>query len=263
MPISTSVPLRHLSQAEFGSIAYEVVRNAFQVYETLGPNFHESVYRSALKRVLGSRAIEEVQIKLTHRDYVKSLYLDLIVDGGGPFELKAVSTLTEAHQSQLIQYLMLTGLSHGKLINFGPSAVGQSFVNSHEPPEQRRKFNVERIDWPGNATTSWLEEVIVPLVQDWGTGLTKSLYLETVLAFAGGEERCRYFTDALWEQNTIGRQPIHAISDGVAVEISCLKQNHAHYERNLRKFISNTTLSSLLWANIDSGRVRLQRLRKP
>lgn len=112
--------------------------------------------------------------------------IDLLVDHGCPFELKATESLADAHQCQLIQYLMLTGLTHGKLINFGMDCVDHRFVNCHETLEQRRKFQVERVDWLSSAYTDRLEHITVDLVQDWGTGLSRSLYKESLIALLGG-----------------------------------------------------------------------------
>ena len=111
MPVTTSIPIRHFSQDDFGNGAYEVVGHAFEIHDSLGRVFHESVYRSTLQRMLGRRAVEEMEIVVTHQGFRKELYVDLIVDSGCPFELKVASSLNAAHESQLIQYLMLTGLS--------------------------------------------------------------------------------------------------------------------------------------------------------
>jgi hypothetical protein len=44
-----------------------------------------------LHQIFGSRAIEEIEVCLTHKGFRKALYLDLVVDLGCPFELKAAS----------------------------------------------------------------------------------------------------------------------------------------------------------------------------
>ncbi len=260
MPIITSVPLRHYCQDEFGKVAYEVVHHAFQVHDELGRIFHEGVYRSTLHLILGSRSIQELEINLTHQSYRKELYVDLIVDLGCPFELKAASSLNNAHQTQLIQYLMLTGLSHGKLINFGTERVEHRFVNCHETPDQRRQFRIEHVEWCGVGPTERLEEILAPLVSDWGTGLTRSLYQEAIVALAGGAEQCEQFAETQWRGQPTGRQPVNLLEPAVAFEITCKKQDLDHYESHLRRFLSNTDLRSILWVNITSGLVRLQRI---
>jgi len=50
-------------------------------------------------------------------DYV----CDLIVDDKVILELKAVKELNDIHEVQLVNYLKVTGVEVGLLINFGPS----------------------------------------------------------------------------------------------------------------------------------------------
>jgi GxxExxY protein len=260
MPITTAVPLRHYCQEEFAKIAYEVVHHAFEVHDSLGRIFHESIYRSSMNRILGKRAIHELPIYLTHQEFRKELYMDLVVDLGCPFELKATSNLTDTHQSQLIQYLMLTGLSHGKLINFGAERVEHRFINCHETLDQRRQFQVEYFEWHSSKPTDRLEQTVVSLVRDWGTGLSRLLYHEAILALMGAAEQGQQFTDTYWRGEKTGRQPIDLIERGVAIKITCKKNDLDHYESHLQRLLANTDLQCILWVNIVSGTVRLQRI---
>jgi hypothetical protein len=155
---------------------------------------------------------------------------------------------------------MLTELTHGKLINFGSERVEHRFVNCHETLEQRRTFQIVRTEWLGVGPTQRLEQIVVALVNDWGTGLSRSLYQEAVVALAGGEEQCRQFTESKWQGQRIGRQPVLLIEQGVAFEITCKKHDLDHYESHLRRFLANTALESILWVNISSGCVRLKRI---
>ena len=49
----------------------------------------------------------------------KDFYADMIVDGRIILELKAVSSLNQAHERQLVSYLRSTGIKEGMLLNFG------------------------------------------------------------------------------------------------------------------------------------------------
>ncbi|HRX79872.1 MAG TPA: GxxExxY protein [Pirellulaceae bacterium] len=262
MPVTTSIPIHHFSQDDFGTVAYEVVGHAFEIHGTLGKKFHESVYRSTLQQIFGERSVEEMRILLTHQSFEKELFADLVVDYGCPFELKAAAGLTAAHESQLIQYLMLTGLSHGKLINFGAEQVEHKFVNCLESPEQRRLFQVDRHDWSKDTAACRFEDVLVSLVRDWGTGLTRSLYHEAVVALLGGEDRCRRFTQTHWQGTVTGRQPVDMIDEVAAFEITCMRRDLESFESHLRRFLTNTALESILWVNIVSGCVRFKRIGK-
>lgn len=260
MPVATSIPIRHFSQDDFGNVAYEVVGHACEIHGALGRIFHESVYRSTLQQILSLRAVKEMEIVLKHQCFQKELYVDLVVDSGCPFELKVASSLNSAHESQLIQYLMLTGLSHGKLINFGAERVEHQFVNCHEPPEQRRQFQIERHDWCVEEPARRFEDVLVPLVRDWGTGLTRSLYLEAVFELLGGADQCRRSIDTFRQQQYTDRQPVNVVDDLTAFEITCKRRDLEQYEPHLQRFLMNTNLDSILWANTVSGCVRLQRI---
>ena len=260
MPVTTSIPIRHFSQEDFGKVAYEVVGHAFRIHESLGMVFHESVYRSTLRQILGDRSVDEMRILLTHQGFEKELFIDLVVDFGCPFELKTASALSAIHESQLIQYLMLTGLSHGKLINFGAEWVEHKFVNCLESLEQRRQFQVRWNDSNRDVAASRFEDVVVSLVRDWGTGLTRSLYLEAIVALLGGEVQCRRFTQTHWQGIPTGRQPVDMIDDVTAFEITCKRHDLESYESHLQRFLTNTTLESILWVNIVSGCVTFKRI---
>jgi len=260
MPVTTSIPIRHFRQDDFGKVAYEVVGHAFRIHESLGKAFHESVYRSTLQQILGERSVEEMRILLTHQGFEKELLVDLVVDCGCPFELKTASALNAAHESQLIQYLMLMELSHGKLINFGGERVEHNFVNCLESPEQRRQFQAQRFHRTRDIAASRFEDVVVSLVRDWGTGLTRSLYLEAIVSLLGGELQCRRFTQTQWQGIPSGRQPVDMIDEITAFEITCKRHDLESYESHLQRFLTNTTLESILWVNIVSGCVTFKRI---
>jgi hypothetical protein len=76
----------------------------------------------------------------------------------------------------------------------------------------------------------------------------------------GAAEQGQQFADTYWRGEKTGRQPIDLIERGVAIEITCKKNDLDHYESHLQRFLANTELRSILWVNIVSGTVRLQRI---
>jgi len=52
---------------------------------------------------------------------VGEYFADLVVDGKVIVEVKAVRTLGDAHEAQLLNYLKATPYEVGLLLNFGPS----------------------------------------------------------------------------------------------------------------------------------------------
>ena len=106
MPITVQHPLRRLSQAEFGSLAYEVMRAVYALRDELGRFFDEKIYKRALaERFAGVQL--EVPVRVTHATFQKLYFLDALVSDGAVFEFKTVETLTPRHEAQLLHYLLL------------------------------------------------------------------------------------------------------------------------------------------------------------
>ncbi len=263
MPIEIDLQLRPFSQSDFGIVAYEVVGHAIAIHKRLGRIFDESVYRETLAHILATRAVNEVCIRLSHLGFQKLYFMDLVVEAGCPFELKVVSQLHDRHRGQLIQYLMLTDLSHGKLINFGGKKLEHEFVNCLETTAHRRAFELDLSRW--SATTAddrRFQEMLVGLLRDWGTGLDRGLYIDAITHFLGGPEFVRLPIEALWDGKIVGRQLTNLAGRNAAFEITCLRNEVDSYEQHLKRFLSNTTLERILWANVESGRVTLVALAK-
>jgi len=108
-------------------LSYKVMQAVFEVHNTLGPGFLESVYEEALTCELGMRGIAFDQQKAIEVQYkgrvVGTQRLDLVIDGKIVLELKAVSVLNDVFKQQVVSYLKATGLKLGILINFGVTRV--------------------------------------------------------------------------------------------------------------------------------------------
>ena len=108
-------------------LSYQIMQTVFEVHNTLGPGFLESVYEEALAFELDLRGIpfvrqETVKVRYKGR-VVGAQRLDLVIDGRIVLELKAVSALTDVFKQQTLSYLKATGLKLGILINFGAPRV--------------------------------------------------------------------------------------------------------------------------------------------
>ena len=71
---------------------------------------------------------------------VGEYYADLVVNELVIVEIKAVKTLLQEHEAQLLNYLKATPYEVGLLLNFGP-----------KPEQKRRSFDNNRKEW-------WLAE---------------------------------------------------------------------------------------------------------
>ena len=105
----------------------KIIGCAFTVHNTLGAGFLEKVYEKALMlelRLSGLVVESQVPLSVIYRDQIVGEYFaDLIVEGKVICELKAVDVLKKAHEIQLVNYLVATGIDVGVLINFGDSVT--------------------------------------------------------------------------------------------------------------------------------------------
>ena len=108
---------------------YAIIGAAMEVHSQLGFGFLEPVYQEALGIELASRAIpfESQRFPVIYKgsrldafykpDFV--CYEEVVV------ELKALSRLSSSEESQIINYLKVTGLQIGLLLNFGSRSLEQ------------------------------------------------------------------------------------------------------------------------------------------
>ena len=104
-------------------LTYELNGAAIEVHRELGPGLLESVYESAMCHELASRHIDFVRqaaIAVTYKGLPLDcgFRADIIAGGRVILELKAVDQLQPIHDAQLINYLKLSHLQVGLLINF-------------------------------------------------------------------------------------------------------------------------------------------------
>jgi GxxExxY protein len=91
MPITGPLGLHAINQEEFAELDYRVMRVAFECQNELGRLCEEAIYQNdmvARLKAAGLSAATEVRVSVTHRDFTKSYWLDLIVAAGGIYELK-------------------------------------------------------------------------------------------------------------------------------------------------------------------------------
>ncbi len=111
----------------YKELSYRVMEAVFEVHNTLGPGFLESMYEEALAYELELRGIPFERQKAIPVHYkgreIGTHRLDFVIDDKIVLELKAVSALTDTFKQQTLSYLKATGLKLGILINFGTPRV--------------------------------------------------------------------------------------------------------------------------------------------
>ena len=110
----------------------------YDVYNELGHGFIESVYEKSLQHALvslGLKACRKIEIPVRFRGQpVGNFEADMLVEDCLLLELKAVRTLDNAHEAQLLNYLRATDIELGLLLNFGlkPQFKRMVFDNSRK-----------------------------------------------------------------------------------------------------------------------------------
>jgi len=104
-------------------LAGRVIGLAMKIHSTLGAGFLESVYQRALAHELQKAGLQfetEKSLKVIYDGIlVGEFAADFLVENELIIELKAVQSLTPAHEVQTVNYLVATGMDTGVLVNFG------------------------------------------------------------------------------------------------------------------------------------------------
>lgn len=117
-------PISEAAARRRDPFTYAVIGAAMEVHRTLGCGFLEAVYQEALEaefRLLGVPYRREVEMPVLYKgDRLAAGYrADFVCHDSVLVELKAVAGLSRVEQAQVINYLKVSGLPTGLLLNFG------------------------------------------------------------------------------------------------------------------------------------------------
>ena len=112
---------------QYEDITGKIIGCAYQVYNTMGFGYLESVYEKCLMIELSKAGLNaESQKPITvfySGEIVGNFIADIIVDDTIIIEIKSVKHLAKAHEVQLVNYLVATKKPVGLLLNFGEKKV--------------------------------------------------------------------------------------------------------------------------------------------
>ncbi|MDQ6786367.1 MAG: GxxExxY protein [Acidobacteriota bacterium] len=129
----------------------KIIGTFYEVYNELGFGFLESVYETALKMALEGKDLKvarQVPVPVWFRGQkIGDFAADLLVENNVILELKAVRSLDESHQAQLLNYLRATEIEVGLLLNFGqrPEFKRLAFDNHRKKQPSNEKSLVENL----------------------------------------------------------------------------------------------------------------------
>lgn len=100
----------------------DILASAFRVHNSIGCGLLEKVYGNAMSwdlKLNNRQVVEEKKFKVIYREREVGIYYgDLVVDEKVIVEVKAVDKLDNVHRAQLLNYLRISGMRVGLLLNF-------------------------------------------------------------------------------------------------------------------------------------------------
>lgn len=261
MPIIPSIPLRRISQQEFGAMSFEVMRHVFEMHKEFGRFFDEKIYKRELARRLPGVRLE-TPLDFIHESFRKRYFLDVLLDAAGLFEFKAVERLVPRHRAQSLHYLFAGNLAHAKLINMRPESVEHEFINSALTEDGRKRFTITTTRWDRTmAGASCVEEVMVALLKDWGAGLEVPLYEEALTHFLGGGSMVEQEVEIRHGSTSLGHQRFRLAAPEVAFKLTALTECQEEFEDHTRRLLAHTSMKALLWVNLTVSEITFTTLK--
>ena len=259
MPIKPGVQTKPISYDDFHSLDYEVMGIVFSIHRDLGRFWNEKIYQNGLAYRCQKAGFEnvatEVPIHVSYADFIKVYYIDLLINNV-TYELKTAQILTGVHDKQTINYLMLTGLNHAKLINMRPPSVQHRFVSTRLTTENRYDFTVDDEQWRDfDEDSIWLKRMFRSLLDEWGAFLEVNLFYNAIVHFRGGEGNVVKEINVMEGSRILGRQKAHLITSDIAFKISSVTKDERHYENHFRRLIRYTSLKAIHWINLNHDKV--------
>jgi GxxExxY protein len=104
--------------------AYQIVGICMEVHRELGVGFSEIIYKDALEIEFNKQNIpykREAPLKAFYKNIPlnRDFYVDFTVYDKIILEVKAASTIVEEHEKQTLNYLAMSKMRLGLLVNFG------------------------------------------------------------------------------------------------------------------------------------------------
>jgi len=111
----------------YNDLTRTIIGAAMEVHSNLGPGFLESVYEAAMAIEFNLQKVSyecQKAIPVMYKgEKAKDFFCDFLVGHKVLVELKALKTVTNTEEAQILNYLKATGLKVGLLINFGEQSL--------------------------------------------------------------------------------------------------------------------------------------------
>ncbi len=265
MPIEVECEINNLTEGEHRALVPRIMRIVFEIHKDLGRLMSETVYKKAIKLRCEAAgivpALPEIPITIRHGTFEKTLFMDLLLAHGLMVEAKTVDRFHGSHHAQALQYLFLSDLRYGLLINLRSSSVQKRYVSTTLNRVERQKIEVHPEEWKEvSPTCKRLKQCLLDLLSDWGAFLQTSLYREAMIHHFGGPEVALQKIPVRYRGVTLGEQEVVMISDDTILAMTALKERKHEMQLQLQHFLSSTHIPFMQWINLHNHDVELRTL---
>ena len=266
MPILRKFDTVSLTKPQFYEIDHLVMKHAFAIQNELGRLYDEQIYHEELSRRCissGLKVLSEGEITVSLDSFSKSYYFDALINGGLLYEFKAVESLNGQHESQLLNYLLLSDLRFGKLVNFSSPSVQYRFVTTTLNITDRMNYKVdESMRIPNRSIGDPIRDIIYRLLAEWGAFLDINLYREAIFHFLGGKDFLMHPVNITVGDQIVGSQKLSCLDRETCLHISSTVRHVESYRKQLLKILEFTNLKQIEWVNFNRSTVQLLTLKK-
>lgn len=117
-----------LAEYPFQEECYTIIGIAMEIHRILGKGFSEIVYKDAFEFELNSRSItyeREKEFSVNYKGIIlkHKFYADFVIDDKIILEIKSTSGFANEFYAQVLNYLTISKLEVGLLINFNDKSL--------------------------------------------------------------------------------------------------------------------------------------------
>lgn len=257
-------PIEKMTEQEFHKLDYTIMKLAFDAHNQLGRFYDEKIYQNILLDAChrkGIKAETEFEVELTHQNFSKSFFIDLLLNGSSIYELKTIKAIGEPQRIQTLDYLFMTNTNHGKIINFRPPSVEHEFVSTSLNNQTRHSFKTCETDWREHSeNAAQLKPMISALLDDWGAFLNIATYQEAICHLLGNGKDMVQPVEIKSENTSLGYQNTPLLSQTEAFRLTSVVKDIPTYKRHLLRFLSHTQLQFLYWINFNRFKIQFTTL---
>ncbi|MGB0344136.1 MAG: GxxExxY protein [Coraliomargarita sp.] len=266
MPINTQEILKRIPEDEFKNLDYEIMGQAYKTHNDLGRFFEEKIYTALLCEFLreaGLQHTREFQLRIEHKTFRKAYYIDLLIEGSIPYELKAVHSLNPAHDAQLLHYLLLADLAHGKLVNFRETSVHARYLSTSLIRADRLKHKLHTENWREEPGTPEIAPILAELLKDWGTHLSIELYKEALCHFLGIGTHSLSQLELSHNGTRLGIAELPMLNPHTILHITAIQHASKEHEAYIRRLLHLSQARKAQWINLGHRIITLTTITDP